>query len=167
MATPHVTGGAALVWSKFPNLTVPQVIQRIISGADPPADRQKTTATNTRLNLANAMEDDTVPPAAVNDLSASGILLTRVNLSWTATGDDGLQGNAVEQAQRVKYTQRGLGAEVAILGELKVERGLDRWLRHGSEGRSRGDEGGKDEFHGGCCFVIVRNSEKRSATHSG
>ncbi|MEM7126588.1 MAG: CARDB domain-containing protein [Chloroflexota bacterium] len=102
MATPHVAGAAALIWSKFSDLTVPQVIQRIISGADPIADRQKTTATNTRLNLENAMEDDSTPPAAVSDLAASGVLLTRVNLSWSATGDDGLQGTA--NAYDIRYS---------------------------------------------------------------
>ena len=94
MATPHVTGAAALIASKYPSLTRAQIKQRIVSGVDPLADTSKPTLTNGRLNVFNTLEDDTKPPAAVNDLAVTGLLLTQVNLSWTATGDDGLTGTA-------------------------------------------------------------------------
>ena len=94
MATPHVAGAAALIWSTQAALTGPQIKGRLLSGVDALTDMSKPTLTNGRLNLLNALEDDQVAPAPVNNLAVSGVLLTQVNLTWTATGDDGLQGTA-------------------------------------------------------------------------
>ena len=92
MSAPHVAGAAALIWSEFKGLNNQQVKQRILSGIDPLPAQSKKTLTNGRLNLFNAMEKDSTPPAAVSDLSPSGVLLTKIMLSWTATGDDGFTG---------------------------------------------------------------------------
>src|SRR4029079_5019726 len=35
MATPHVTGAVALIWSQYSKLTNSQVKQRLLSGVDP------------------------------------------------------------------------------------------------------------------------------------
>ena len=87
MAAPHVTGATALIWSEFEGLTNEQVKQRILSGVDALPAQSKKTLTNGRLNLFNAMEKDSTPPAAVSDLSPSGVLMTKVMLGWTATGE--------------------------------------------------------------------------------
>ena len=92
MSSPHIAGAAALIWSEFKGLNNQQVKQRILSGIDPLPAQSKKTLTNGRLNLFNAMEKDSTPPAAVADLSPSGVLLTKIMLSWTATGDDGFTG---------------------------------------------------------------------------
>jgi len=98
MATPHVVGAAGLVWAQYPGLSAAQVKQRILSGADYIGDKgsnsSKPTLTNGRLNVFNALENDTSPPAAVTNLAASGYGLASVTLTWTATGDDGLVGTA-------------------------------------------------------------------------
>ena len=78
-----------------------QVKQRILSGVDSLPNQSKKTLTNGRLNLFNAMEKDSTPPAAVADLSPSGVLMTKVMLAWTATGDDGFEGMAM--AYDVRY----------------------------------------------------------------
>lgn len=108
MAAPHVAGAAALVWSEFGNLNNAQVKQRVLSGSDPLKDRSKLTLTNARLNLFNVMEKDSTPPAPVTDLSPTGILLTKVILSWTATGDDGFSG--VATSYDVRYSQTPISA---------------------------------------------------------
>ncbi len=102
MATPHVAGAVSLLMARYPTLTNAQVKQRILSAVDMLADRTKLTMTNGRLNLFNALEDDTTPPATVTDLSVSGVLLTRAVIRWTATGDDGMQGNA--NAYDIRYS---------------------------------------------------------------
>ncbi|MCB0085755.1 MAG: S8 family serine peptidase, partial [Caldilineaceae bacterium] len=94
MATPHVTGAVALVFSKYKELSNEQVKQRLLSGADQLPEQSKKTLTNGRLNLLNAMEDDQTPPAAVTNLTITGLLMTKMELSWTATGDDGNEGAA-------------------------------------------------------------------------
>ncbi|RME62595.1 MAG: hypothetical protein D6790_06040, partial [Caldilineae bacterium] len=70
------------------------VKQRILSGVDMLKDRSKETLTNGRLNLLNVLERDNTPPAPVSDLAPAGVLLTKVLLNWTATGDDGFEGMA-------------------------------------------------------------------------
>ncbi|GIV78085.1 MAG: hypothetical protein KatS3mg050_2479 [Litorilinea sp.] len=101
MATPHVTGAVALIAGKYSNLTLAQIKQRILAGVDPLTDTSKETLTNGRLNLNNALEDDNKPPAAVSDLAVTATMLTQVELSWTATGDDDKTGTA--NAYDVRY----------------------------------------------------------------
>ncbi|MCB0131543.1 MAG: S8 family serine peptidase, partial [Caldilineaceae bacterium] len=101
MATPHVTGAAALVWSANPTLTNEQIKGRFLSGADALNDRSKTTLTNGRLNLLNGLEEDETAPAPVTNLAVSSVLMTQVDLTWTAVGDDGLQGTA--NAYDIRY----------------------------------------------------------------
>lgn len=101
MATPHVTGAVSLVKAQYPTLTNEQVKQRLLSAVDPLADRTKLTFTNGRLNLLNALENDTTPPATVTDLTLAGALLTKAVIRWTATGDDGMQGQA--NAYDIRY----------------------------------------------------------------
>jgi len=84
----------ALIASKYPKLTLAQIKQRIITGVDPLGDTSKTTATNGRLNEFNTLEEDTTPPASVSDVMVTGLLLTQIELTWSATGDDGMTGVA-------------------------------------------------------------------------
>src|SRR5687768_11816673 len=60
MATPHVAGAAALLWSADPSLTAQEVKDRILQGADYIGDKNPTkpTRTNGRLNVANALRPD-------------------------------------------------------------------------------------------------------------
>ncbi|MFN2202119.1 MAG: CARDB domain-containing protein [Caldilineaceae bacterium] len=109
MATPHVTGAAALIAAQYPTLTLAQIRDRIITGVDPLSDDSKSTVTNGRLNLLNSLEDDETPPAAVNDLAATKFYMTQVELRWTATGDDGMSGHA--NKYDVRYSTSPLSPE--------------------------------------------------------
>ena len=94
MATPHVAGAVALIAAKYPQLSLAQIRQRILTGVDPLNDPAKNSATNGRLNIFNTLEEDTTAPASVSDLVVTGLLLTQMELTWTATGDDGMTGMA-------------------------------------------------------------------------
>jgi len=56
MATPHVTGAVALVWSAEPTLSYSQVIARIKSSVDPLASLSGKVASGGRLNVYKALQ---------------------------------------------------------------------------------------------------------------
>ncbi|MGI9106424.1 MAG: S8 family serine peptidase [Pyrinomonadaceae bacterium] len=96
MAAPHVSGVAALICAKYPNLSVERLRAAIIySGSGIPSFN---TGTGHLLNAAsalqNAAENDVAPPAPTSDfqiVSQNGRYLT---LLWTGPGDDGNTGRA-------------------------------------------------------------------------
>jgi len=55
MATPHVAGVAALIWSAFPNASLSEVRQRLLVGVVPLAALNGQTVTGGRLNALNAL----------------------------------------------------------------------------------------------------------------
>ena len=68
MAAPHVVGACALVWAKYPNLSMQQVIRRVLSSADPLPGLAGNCATGGRLDLGKALrplspQQQSVPPA--------------------------------------------------------------------------------------------------------
>jgi subtilisin family serine protease len=79
MAAPHVAGACALVWAKYPNLSMLQVIRRVLNGADPLPGLTGNCATGGRLDLGNAL----VPQP------------THTQPRFTVWGDDALPGGAV------------------------------------------------------------------------
>ena len=62
MATPHVTGVAALVHSAHPDWTYDQIIQKILATVDPVPALQGVTVTGGRLNAAAALDNPEPPP---------------------------------------------------------------------------------------------------------
>ncbi len=56
MASPHVAGAAALIWSKYPGLSSSQVRDRLFANVDQVAGFTGVVATNGRLNLFKAMQ---------------------------------------------------------------------------------------------------------------
>jgi subtilisin family serine protease len=62
MATPHVSGVAALLLSLQPGLTAAQVKQRILATVDPQPGLAGRTVTGGRLNAARAVTPDPSPP---------------------------------------------------------------------------------------------------------
>jgi subtilisin family serine protease len=95
MATPHVSGVAALVWGKYPGMTVEQVKMLIMNSVDHKASLAGKCVTGGRLNALFAIsEPDTVPPGPITDLAAGSPGSNTMGLTWTAPGDDGLTGTA-------------------------------------------------------------------------
>ncbi len=62
MATPHVSGVAALVWSHEPNMTALQVKERLLLTARPLASMKGKTSTGGLVNAYNALTNTTPPP---------------------------------------------------------------------------------------------------------
>ncbi|WP_052345243.1 S8 family serine peptidase [Planktothrix rubescens] len=65
MASPHVTGAAALLWSQNPTWTAQQVKDRLMQKTDPISALSGKTVSGGRLNINNALaSSDTTPPTA-------------------------------------------------------------------------------------------------------
>jgi subtilisin family serine protease len=98
MATPHVSGAAALLLSQNPNLTVQQLKALLIFNGDLVSSLSGKTLTGRRLNVANSLtvlaQNDVTPPGTVAGLMVSGQTGRTVSLSWIASGDDGAAGTA-------------------------------------------------------------------------
>ena len=106
MATPHVTGAAALVSARYPGLSAAQLKQRLLWGGDYigglEGNASKSTRSNRRLNVYSSLDNDTSAPAAITGLAVSGSGVISVTLSWTASGDNGTSGTAA--AYDVRYS---------------------------------------------------------------
>ncbi|HKQ98885.1 MAG TPA: S8 family serine peptidase, partial [Candidatus Polarisedimenticolia bacterium] len=95
MATPHVSGAAALIRSVAPDIDVAHLRQRILSQVDPIPGLAGSLASGGRLNafLGIAQPDD-VPPGTIDDLAVVESGSNSLRVGWTATGDDGDLGTA-------------------------------------------------------------------------
>jgi subtilisin family serine protease len=98
MATPHVTGAAALLCAANPNLSVNQLRALLSFNGDIVPALQGKTLSGRRLNVFKSLqaigEGDTTPPGTVGGFQVTWQNGRRVNLSWTASGDDGPLGQA-------------------------------------------------------------------------
>ena len=63
MASPHVTGAAALLWSQNPTWTAQQVKNKLMQTTDPISALSGKTVTGGRLNINNALAGSTPPPS--------------------------------------------------------------------------------------------------------
>ncbi len=97
MATPHVAGALALVLARFPGITASSAKTLLLNTVEHLPSLDGLVLTGGRLNAARALAGlDSIPPDPVADLSAVGTGSNRVELDWTATGDDGGTGTATE-----------------------------------------------------------------------
>ncbi|WP_445245440.1 S8 family serine peptidase [Microcoleus sp. OTE_8_concoct_300] len=90
MASPHVAGGAALVWSQNPTWTAQQVKNQLLQTTDPIPALNGKTVSGGRLNLYNALTGFTPPPPpppppVLNDNFADRIVLSGVSVSTTGS----------------------------------------------------------------------------------
>ncbi|MFN8589390.1 MAG: S8 family serine peptidase [Candidatus Eisenbacteria bacterium] len=101
MATPFVTGACALLLGRHPDMPPDQVRQRVLATADRLPGLAGRCVSGGRLDLWLAVsEPDTIPPGAVGDLAVESVGSTSLDLTWTATGDDGSDGRATRMELR-------------------------------------------------------------------
>ncbi len=94
MAAPHVAGAVALLKAEYPELSHLEIKQRLLSSARYLPSLEGLILTEGALDLASAFENDSVSPATVSDVSVTSTGVFSANLSWSATGDDGTEGQA-------------------------------------------------------------------------
>ncbi len=93
MATPHVSGVAALIKSQYPTLNAIQMKARLLANVDHPATLAGLVRTG-RLNAKNALEVDNGFPSAPYQQSVLSVGTTAARLQWRSSGDDGGVGTA-------------------------------------------------------------------------
>jgi subtilisin family serine protease len=88
MASPHVTGGAALVWSQNPSWTAQQVKNRLLQTTDAIPALSGKTVSGGRLNINNALRVPTNDNFA-NRIGLSGLPVSTTGSNIGATGEVG------------------------------------------------------------------------------
>ncbi|MDZ7288973.1 MAG: S8 family serine peptidase [candidate division KSB1 bacterium] len=103
MATPHVSGAAALIWAQYPNLTMKQVLVRLLGAVDRKSAFIGKMVTGGRLNVANAFTTkpliaqttdygntaDTAGPYTINTAAVDDGTVTSVDLVYSINGAAG------------------------------------------------------------------------------
>jgi hypothetical protein len=112
MATPHVAGAAAILATHYPEISNQEMKHRLMAGADPTSFSGFKTAAG-RLNLANSLDNDSIPPAVPKDFRPLETSKTSVKIGWTATGDDGWCGKA--NGYRVLMSKTGDFSEASLV----------------------------------------------------
>lgn len=82
MATPHVSGVAALAWGKRYQLTPSQIRTRIINKRDYKSSLQNKCVANGRLNAYKVLYDSASPNGTPINLSGSPSAWEIIDLSW-------------------------------------------------------------------------------------
>ena len=118
MATPHVSGVAALVKAAYPSATDSELRDRIINGADTLPALSTKVASSGRLNAYNALESDSVAPSAPGQAVVGAVTRDSVNLSWAGSGDDDLVG--VAKSYDIRYSATAIDSDSAWQNATKA-----------------------------------------------
>jgi subtilisin family serine protease len=98
MATPHVSGAAALLLAQNQNLTPSQLRALLAFNGDTVASLQGKSITGKRLNVNGSLqalaENDNTAPGTVTSFQIASQNGRTINLSWNCSGDDGASGTA-------------------------------------------------------------------------
>ncbi len=118
MAAPHVAGAAALLCAARPNLNTNQLRALLAFNGDASTSfTPGLTISGRRLNVFNSLqalnENDTTPPGSITNLRVTSRLNLSADLAWTASGDDGLTGQA--SLYKFAFIDKITGAETQLL----------------------------------------------------
>jgi subtilisin family serine protease len=88
MATPHVSGLAALIRAVNPGFTYGEVTDRILNGVDVVADLMGNVRMAGRINANNSLNPPADAPDTPEDLEAEAVSAAQIDLSWTDNASD-------------------------------------------------------------------------------
>jgi subtilisin family serine protease len=125
MAAPQVSGAAALLWAQNPNLTVQQVKNLLMADGNVITGFADKILSQRRLNIGNSMagliSGDVTPPGTAGSFHVNSQNGRNVNVGWTASGDDGANGNA--SLYRIDFTDGGNGQVTTLKGVIPKNSG--------------------------------------------
>jgi len=140
MATPHVSGLAALLLADDPGLSAIQVKERILNGVEVKSGLAGMILTGGRINAYNSIRN---VPATPSSLSAAAASSSRINLTWSDSSysEDGFKIErkmgvggiyaqiATTAASTTTYSDTGLDTKVATTAAsttIYSDTGLDK-----------------------------------------
>ena len=130
MATPHVSGAAALLLSANPNLTVSQLRALLMFNGDAISALQGKSLTGRRLNVFNSLQalasNDSTPPGTVGNFQITSQNGRTINLSWIASGDDGAVGQA--SLYDISFTDSSTSAVIPLTTVLPLSSGSSQTI---------------------------------------
>ncbi|WP_155806242.1 S8 family serine peptidase, partial [Planktothrix agardhii] len=92
MASPHVTGAAALLWSQNPTWTAQQVKDKLLQTTDPISALSGKSVSGGRLNINNALaSSDTTPPTASSFSPADNAIGVAVGANLVVNFSEAIQ----------------------------------------------------------------------------
>jgi subtilisin family serine protease len=106
MATPHVSGAAALIWAQFPDLSMKQIKIRVLGSVDRISNFADRVASGGRLNVNNALSTS---PVIANT--------TQLENSVDETGPYVVEADIIDDVgvQTVKLTYQVVGQEAVTV----------------------------------------------------
>ena len=125
MATPHVSGAAALACAADPNISLARLRGVILSGVD---SGVSSTITGGRLNankvVQSALENDNTPPAVPANFRIASQNGRTVELRWTEAGDDGTTARA--SLDEIRFTDTVSGEQFRLNSVTTLDPGTER-----------------------------------------
>jgi subtilisin family serine protease len=88
MATPHVSGLAALIWAENPGFTYSDVKDRIFNGVDVIPGLMGVVRMAGRINANNSINPPAGTPDAPGGLEATAVSVSQVDLTWIDNASD-------------------------------------------------------------------------------
>lgn len=101
MATPFVSGAIGILKNKYPEKTPQQLKEKLLASVDAPNSLSNRLISGGKLNLQNALEEDDIPPSKVTAIEVLKTGLSKLWVSFSPVGDDGLTGDKVRYEFRV------------------------------------------------------------------
>ena len=102
MACPHVAGAAGLVKAQNLDFGSDEIKEALLTKVDVIPSMEGKTVSGGRLNVYNSLENDIISPADITNLVITNVKYTSIDLTWTAVGDDDLDG--VANSYDVRYS---------------------------------------------------------------
>ncbi|MDD9951755.1 MAG: S8 family serine peptidase [Zetaproteobacteria bacterium] len=106
MAAPIVTGALTLLKSHYPQKNLAFLKSKLMASVDISHELEKKTISGGRINIGNALENDTTPPGAVRNIRILRSGLSSIWVSFDPSTDDGwLKTKKVQYAFRISAQQ--------------------------------------------------------------
>lgn len=125
MATPHVTGAAALLCASNPNLSATRLRALLAFNGDILPSLQGKTLSGRRLNVFKSLqamnENDTTTPGTVTNFQIASQNGRSINVSWIASGDDGAAGTA--SLYDISFIDQNTNAVIPLTGVVPAASG--------------------------------------------